>query len=205
MRGILGLMTNSSKKILFDETERELVANVRPKKVVILPPDSEGISKSHKIVTISTIISLFLFVVSLIFLAVTDNPVIPAIVMGACAITITFLVGYIIHHYEKDFSIIYADNNEVVEYSNSSIKRSYPSHYKKESRATILAIISIAMSVASGLGLAIYLIFAYNNRLWEIKDTIISIILEIDLIFSIVSSIVFVKKTNRLYSERSQL
>ncbi|MBQ3502406.1 MAG: hypothetical protein IJA72_01965 [Clostridia bacterium] len=198
-------MTNSSKKILFDETERELVANVRPKKVVILPPDSEGISKSHKIVTISTIISLFLFVVSLIFLAVTDNPVIPAIVMGACAITITFLVGYIIHHYEKDFSIIYADNNEVVEYSNSSIKRSYPSHYKKESRATILAIISIAMSVASGLGLAIYLIFAYNNRLWEIKDTIISIILEIDLIFSIVSSIVFVKKTNRLYSERSQL
>ena len=198
-------MTNSSKKILFDETERELVANVRPKKVVILPPDSEGISKSHKIVTISTIISLFLFVVSLIFLAVTDNPVIPAIVMGACAITSTFLVGYIIHHYEKDFSIIYADNNEVVEYSNSSIKRSYPSHYKKESRATILAIISIAMSVASGLGLAIYLIFAYNNRLWEIKDTIISIILEIDLIFSIVSSIVFVKKTNRLYSERSQL
>lgn len=198
-------MTNSSKKILFDETERELVANVRPKKAVILPADSEGILKSHKIVTISTIISIFLLVTSLIFLAVTDNSVIPGIIMGACAITILLLVGYIIYHYEKDFSIIYADNNEVVEYSGSAIKRSHPLHYKKESWATILAIISIAMSVASGIGLAIYLIFTYNARVWEIKDTIISIVFTIDFIFSIVSSIVFVKKANRLYSERSQL
>lgn len=91
-------MTNSSKKILFDETERELVANVRPKKAVILPSDSAGILKSHKVVIISAIISIFLFVVSLIFLAVIDNPVIPGIVMGACAITISFLVGYIVYH-----------------------------------------------------------------------------------------------------------
>ena len=193
-------MNNSNKKILFDEQERNLVESVRPKKTLILKEDSADIPSSHTKIVLCSLVIAALLLVGFIVMAFSEEAggIIFAVDLFLCLL----LLGYIIYHRSRDYSIVYADNGEVIEYSGKEIKRNHAQYHKKHKRLLIFILISALAVLIIGAILGAYVISSYNSRDWDFSTTIWTIILSIDFISSIVLLVISIVKANKLYDKR---
>lgn len=200
MRGILGFMNNSNKKVLFDEQERNLVESVRPKKTIIQKKDSANVSSSHTKIVVCSVMVVALLIIGLIVMSLNDlaGAIILAMNLILC---LSFLV-YIIYCHSRDYSVVYADNGEIIEYSGKEIKRNYPQYYKRHQKTLILVLISALAVLVFGIILGIHVISSYNSRDWNLSATIWTIVLSIEFVSSIILLIVSIIKTNKLYDNR---